>query len=119
MPRHIDDTDELPQLREQRRVASSERANHWIQLALSMIASAATSGMVVSYTLGQTMSKLQTENADMERRMDAVEKQTIKNGQTVAAIVAREDGTDQFRLELLHRLDNIEAKLDRAAVPRR
>jgi hypothetical protein len=86
-----------------------------ITAAISIIASAVT----ITWTLSGVLSKVEERAMEQDRRLIVVEKTTIKNSEVLAAVQAREDGTDKFREEMLNRLDRMENKIDRVLERRR
>lgn len=89
---------------------------HWVLVFVVAIIGAATSAMGVSWNIGGQLEGMRHETIDIKARMDITEKTTNKNATAIAALIAREDDADRYRIEMSDRLKEINAKIDTITV---
>jgi|GEM_PF-6325231 len=84
----------------------------WVEVAISIFASAAVSALAVTWSLSATLAQFREQLNDHTRRIGYVEMQYPTAAGDIASLKARQDGDDRSRVELDARLQRIEAKLD-------
>lgn len=95
-------------------VRDSERRSRWIEVILSVFASAATSAVVVSWSLSSTLTSLASSSAEHERAISSQQAQLTTLIARSMSVGERQATTDARYEEIQRRLKSIDDKLERA-----
>lgn len=90
-----------------------ETRSRWIELAASILVSAVTSAVVISWQLAKALTEYQLVQSVHESRLTAVERLISQASAENSAQTAQIAVQDSRYMEILRRLDAIDRKLEK------